>query len=81
MPRYPATAGGWPVKADRTERPAARETRGFSLSATRGDPESLTRYLNGTWALSPTRDEALEGLLAIDERAEEALKKHPARVR
>jgi transcriptional regulator with XRE-family HTH domain len=45
------------------------------------DPGSLTRHLNGTWALSPTSAEALERLLAMDERAAEALKKTPRRVR
>lgn len=45
------------------------------------DPGSLTRYLNGTWALSPTRAEALERFLTMDERAAEALKKTPRRVR
>jgi transcriptional regulator with XRE-family HTH domain len=45
------------------------------------DPGSLTRYLNGTWALSPTRAEALERFLAMDERAAEALQKSPRRAR
>jgi transcriptional regulator with XRE-family HTH domain len=30
------------------------------------DPGSLTRYLKGTWALSPTRAEALERFLAME---------------
>ena len=45
------------------------------------DPGSLTRYLNGTWALSPTRAGELEGFLALDGKAAEAIRRTPRRPR
>jgi transcriptional regulator with XRE-family HTH domain len=45
------------------------------------DPGSLARYLNRTWALSPTRAEVLERFLAMDEQAAEALQRSPRRAR
>jgi transcriptional regulator with XRE-family HTH domain len=45
------------------------------------DPGSLTRYLNGTWALNPTRAEALEHFLAMDQRAAAAVLALPRRKR
>jgi transcriptional regulator with XRE-family HTH domain len=45
------------------------------------DPGSLTRYLNGTWALSPTRADKLESFLALDGKAAEAIRRTPRRPR
>ena len=45
------------------------------------DPGSLTRYLNGTWALNPSWAEALEHFLAMDQRAAAAVLALPRRKR
>jgi hypothetical protein len=37
------------------------------------DARTLRQYLNGTWSLSPTRAEALEHFLVMNERATEVL--------
>jgi transcriptional regulator with XRE-family HTH domain len=43
------------------------------------DPRSSTRYLNGTWALSPTRADELKSLLALDGKAAETIPRTPRR--
>jgi len=45
------------------------------------DPGSLSRYLNGTWALNPTRAEALERFLGLDKQDAAAVLAMPRRRR